>query len=127
MNPTELKMRRRVVQAFIKADPVQVTFNRGGDPNRTAAGGVTRGPATPLLPQQARIVQNRRRYDNGLVNSEAGYIPNTEYLLLGMHTLDVEVDDSFEWAGDTWKVTGIHPTRTESKLCSINYLGAPNG
>lgn len=126
MNHTELIMRRRVVLAFIKADPVEVSFVRRSTPTRTAAGGLVNVPDEPLVPQQARIIQNKRRYDNGLVNSEAGSIPDTTYLLLGMHTLDVKKDDVFWWMGNEYKVTGIHPTRTETKLCSIDFNGPAN-
>lgn len=126
MDRVELIMRRRVLGAFIDADPVQIVFTRAGVISKTAAGGTVRGNPTTLPSQRARIVQAKRRYDNGLINSEAGYIPHTEYLLLGRHTLDVEKDDEFTWRGDTWTVTGIHPTRTESFLCSIDFLGPPN-
>lgn len=127
MNRVELIMRRRAVGEFIRADPVEVIITRPGELIETAAGGSVRGASSPLAPQQFRIVQNRRRYDNGLVNSEAGAIPHTDYLLIGIHTTDVQVDDEFEWRDNFWRVTGIHPTRTESKLCSIDFLGPRNG
>jgi hypothetical protein len=126
MNPVELIMRRRVLGAFIDADPVEIVLTRAGTVSLTAGGGTVRGAPTTLSSQRARIVQAKRRYDNGLINSEAGYIPHTDYLLLGRHTLDIAKDDTFTWRGDTWTVTGIHPTRTESFLCSIDFLGPPN-
>lgn len=126
MNHTELVMRRRNVQAFIDADPVQITITRAGDKELTAAGGTVRGDPTTIPEQQARIVQAKRRYDNGLINSEAGYIPHTEYLLIANHRANVAKDDKFIWRGDTWTITGVHPTRTESFLCSIDFLGPPN-
>lgn len=127
MNRTELIMRRRVVQAFIRADPVQVSFTRPGGPVPTPAGGTVYSSSTVLPPQQARIIQNKRRYDNGLVNSEAGSIPDTSYLLLAMHTVNVMKDDTFFWNDSFYRVTGIHPTRSETKLCSIDFRGPPNG
>ena len=126
MNHVELVMRRRVVQAFINADPVMISLVRAGEVTLTPGGGTVRGNPTILPPQQARIVQAKRRYDNGLINSEAGYIPHTEYLLIGNYRLNIAKDDIFDWRGDTWNVTGIHPTRTESFLCSIDFLGPPN-
>lgn len=127
MNRVELIMRRRNVLAFIQADPVAIALVRGGTTQRTTAGGVIRGQGVTLPPQRARIVQAKRRYDNGLINSEAGHIPDTGYLLIGMHTFNVEVDDTFTWLGDHYHISGIHPTRTESKLCSIDFLGPTNG
>lgn len=121
-------MRRRNAQAFREADDISLVIIRKNDPVKTAAGGFRPAdtPTTTLPAQQARIVHNTRRYKNGLVNSEAGDIPDTDYLLLGSHTLDVEVDDEFKWLGDNYKVTGIHPWRTESKLCSIQFSGPDN-
>lgn len=133
MNHVELLMRRRNFLAFVKADPVSVQFIRKDAPEPDAAGGfkASSSPATPLQPQQARIVHNTRRYKNGLVNAEAGEIPLTDYLLLGVHTLNVEVDDQFEWddlQGNAgwYKITGIHPFRHESTLCSIEFVGPVN-
>lgn len=127
MNRTELVMRRRVFAAFVKADPVQVAFMRKPEVTKTPAGGLVRGEPIVLDPQEGRIVQAKRRYDPGLVNSEAGSIPDTQYLLLGFHTMDVAKDDEFVWRGNNYKVIGIHPTRTESTVCAIDFNGPPNG
>ena len=126
MNPIELKMRRRVVAAFIKADPVQIILVRNGVSVKSAAGGYVKSPSTTLLSQQARIIPNKRRYNNGLVNSEAGDIPHTDYLLLGVHTLDAEANDTFIWRGSYYQITGIDMARAESFLASIDILGAEN-
>lgn len=126
MNRVELIMRRRNVLAFIKADPVFIEFSRNGEPIKSAAGGWIKSPATVLPSQRARIVQNKRRYNNGIVNSEAGDIPHTDYLLLGMHTLNIKEEDEFVWLGEHYKVTGIHEARTESTLASIDLLGEEN-
>lgn len=126
MNHAELVMRRRNVQAFIDADPVKIVITRPGEAELTGTGGTIRGESTILREQKARIVQAKRRYDNGLINSEAGYIPHTDYLLIANHRMDIAKDDTFSWRGDIWSVTGVHPTRTESFLCSIDFLGEPN-
>lgn len=126
MNPIELTMRRRNVLAFIKADPFRIVLNRAADPVISEAGGRIKGEATTIAPQLVRIVQNVRRYTNGLVNSEAGYIPNTNYLIIAPYYLDVQVDDTFIYGGDHWQITGIHPTREESTLCSIDFYGPKN-
>ncbi len=126
MNAIELMMRRRNVLEFIKADPITLVLTRKAAPAKTAAGGYTRDTPEPITAQRARIVQNRRRYNPGIVNAEAGDIPHTDYLLLGMHTLDVEVNDEFKWIDENYRVTGIHKARTESTLCSIEMLGPDN-
>lgn len=127
MNRTELIMRRKNVWAFIQADPIVLVLTRNGDPVKTAAGGLVKTAPETLPPQTARIVLNKRRYNPGVVNSEAGDIPHTDYLLIGMHTLDIETEDSFEYRGEFYKVIGIHNQRTESVLASIDFLGPKNG
>lgn len=126
MNPMEMMMRRRNVAAFIKADPVFITVSRAGEPVKSPAGGWVQASSAALLPQRARIVLNKRRFNNGIVNSEAGDIPHTDYLLIGKHTLNLKEEDSFLWQGQHYKVTGIHHLRTESVLASIDILGAGN-
>lgn len=127
MNPTELLMRRRNVQAFIDADPFTLVVVRAQPPiKNTATGGYIAQPDVPLAPQKARIVQNVRRYTSGIVNSEAGDIPNSEYRLVGMHTLDLEPNDQFAWLGENYRVTGIHMARTESTFAAIELLGPDN-
>lgn len=128
MNYAELIMRRKNVREFINADPIELVITREPEPTKnTQTGGYVRGVTIPPLgPQTARVVPNRRRYNNGIVNSEAGDIPDTDYLLLGNHDLDVEVDDTFFWQGNKYKVTGIHELRTESTLCSIDLDGKVN-
>lgn len=126
MNRTEMLMRRKVVKAFIKADPVSIEISRKGEREKTEAGGWVMGDATTLLPQQARIVLNKRRFNNGIVNTEAGDIPHTDYLLIAVHTTDLVEEDEFLWQGRAYHVTGIHHLRTESVLASIDLLGKEN-
>lgn len=131
MNPVELLMRRRNVSAFIYADPIQLVVSRKTEPTKTDTGGYIPGTPEVLEPQTARIVHNTRRYKNGLVNTEPGDLPDTDYLLIGLHTLDVKVDDEFQWEDlqgieGFYKITGIHPWRKESTLCSIQFTGPKN-
>ena len=128
MRHVEMVMRRRVVAAFINADPISVSFVRQTDTLvKTPAGGLVRSTSPQTLaPQRARIVHNTRRYTDPLVNSEAGEIPDSDYLLIGLHTLDVEVDDRFTWLSNSYIIRGIHPFREESKLCLVSFDGPPN-
>ena len=133
MNSAELVMRRRNVAEFINADPVRITFSRAAEPTKSPAGGyrANSSPAAVIPPQKARIVHNTRRYKSGLVNSEAGDIPQTDYLLIGSHTLNVEENDTFQWDGidgemKNYKIMGVHPFRKESTLCAIEFDGPDN-
>lgn len=126
MNRAELVMRRRNVLAFIQADPAKIELVRAGEVSKTAAGGKVRSAGTSLAPQLGRIIPPKRRFDNGLVNSEAGSIPHSQWLLLGTHRFNGMVDDQFRWLGQNYRITAIHPTRTESFLATIDFTGPDN-
>lgn len=129
MDKIELLMRRRSVYAFIAADPVQLALSRKATPVKNpATGGYVLSTSDPsvLDPQTMRIVQNVRRYTDGLVNAEAGDIPDSEYRLIARHDADIEVNDTFVWLGEYYKVTGIHTTRTESIFAAIELDGKQN-
>lgn len=128
MNAMELAMRRKNVRAFINADKFPLIVERAAEPvkNLATGGFISNGARANLPSQVARIVQNVRRYTAGIVNSEAGDIPHTNYLLIGMHTLDLQVTDQFHWLGETYHVVGIFKARTESTLAAIDLLGEVN-
>lgn len=126
MSHAELVMRRRNVRAFIKADSISIELMRPGTPTPSPAGGLVPAAPSALAPQEGRIVLNKRRFTAGLVNSEAGEIPDTDYLLIMEYNRDVAVDDKFKYRGDNYKVTGIYGARTESFLCSIQFSGPDN-
>ena len=127
MNRAELIMRRRNVLAFIKADPVSIVLNRPSAPVKTESGGYVRtAPGVSLTAQQARIVQNKRRFNPGLVNSEAGEIPDTDYLLIATHDKDVQPNDTFEWRGENYTIVAIYGLRTESILATLSFRGPDN-
>jgi hypothetical protein len=126
MNPVELMVRRRNVAAFQKADEVTFVIRRAGERTKTAAGGWVRPAPVSLPPQQGRIVLNKRRYSPGLVNAEAGDIPQFDYLLVGSITLDVQQNDEFTANGSNYRIKGIFENRKESTLAMLEYLGPDN-
>lgn len=127
MDKTELIMRRKNVRAFIDADPVFIEVTRKTAPVKNPqTGGFKPGVDVKLLPQKARIVQNVRRYTAGLVNAEAGDIPDSEYRLIGNYTLDLEANDTFTWLGEHYTVLGIHTARQESVFAAITLRGPEN-
>lgn len=127
MNHTELVMRRRNVLAFVNADPVRIELKRPSPAVKTDAGGSVRGEPTLLTPQTARIIPSKRRYDHGLVNTEPGQLPHTDYLLIAVYTFDGQVDDWFQWRGDNYQIKGIRPLIGEdSFLAAIDFYGKNN-
>jgi hypothetical protein len=127
MNRSELIMRRVNVREFINADPISLVISRAAVPiQNTGTGGYTQGLPSDLDPQKARIVLNKRRYNPGIVNAEAGDIPHTDYLLIGKYSLDIQEEDQFFWKGEKYKIVGIHKQRIESILAAIELLGPVN-
>lgn len=126
MNKTELIMRRKNVRAFIKADAVTLELTRPNPPIKTEAGGYIASGATALPSQEMRIILNKRRFTPGIVNSEAGDIPHTDYLIVAEHSRDIKAEDTFDWLGEHYKVVGVYGARTESILAAIDLLGTKN-
>ena len=127
MDKTELIMRRKNVRAFIDADPVFIDVIRKTPPVKNPQTGWFKPGVNETLPtQKARIVQNVRRYTAGLVNAEAGDIPDSEYRLIGNYTIDLEANDTFTWLGEHYTVLGIHTARQESVFAAITLRGPEN-
>lgn len=126
MDRAELIMRRKNVAEFIKADSRSINIRRMSEPYRSPAGGTLPGKEETLSPQVVRIVQNVRRYTAGLVNAEAGDIPNGLYVLVGRYNLDLKRDDVFEVEGEEYIVLGLFGLRKESTLATLDFYGPKN-
>jgi hypothetical protein len=128
MNRIELMMRRKAARAFIMADPIRVQFKRTTR-TKTPAGGWADTELPPLPPQVVRIDPGKRRFGESNVNTEAGSIVLWPYIMLGFHTLDVQVGDNFEWTGYTgvnnhFEVKSIEEMRRdEITMCWIDFYG----
>ena len=122
MNTVELIFRRRNVRAFIKADLVKVAFVRKVKVP-TSAGGWTWQIQPPLAPQEARIVDSKRRYADVHVNTEAGEIDNWPYILLGYHDMDVQENDTFTVNGNTYQVKSVKADNQERTVCAVDFYG----
>ncbi len=130
MNRAELLMRRKQVVAFVKADPFELIVHRPQPAVKNPlTGGMIKSGDAELLPQEARIVQNVRRFTSGVEHAEAGDIPNSQYRLIATYATDLEPLDKFMWQGEWYKVMehGIHRARVESVYAAIELLGPPNG
>ena len=127
MDFAELIMRRKNVTEFIRADSVDIEISRTSKPERTASGGKKPGETKKLPKQTIRIVQNVRRFTAGLVNAEAGDIPNGVYVIIGRHNADIQRDDTFEAGGEKYIVMGISQLRkNEYTLGTLDFYGKPN-
>jgi len=122
MNPTEVLFRRRNVRAFIKADPVYVSFTRRVK-TPSPAGGWTWVDSDPVAPQEGRLVPSKRRYADMTVNTEAGQVVLWPYLLLGYHDMDIQEGDHFVLNGQAYEVKSIEPDREERTVAAVDFFG----
>jgi hypothetical protein len=113
MDQQGLLILRRNLDAFIRADPVNVVFSRS-TPVQTLAGGHTKGVPTQLASQQFRFVPFKRRLSSSINNTQDGPLSVTEYVLVGRHNVDVQKGDEFFHNSRNYKVTEIEP-RTDDR------------
>jgi hypothetical protein len=107
-NAVELRMKRQVLAAYIRADPVVVSFRRYPRVD-DGAGGWVRGPVQNIAPQTMRLVPYKRRLTNLTDHTADGDIPNVQYSLVATPNVDVERWDEFTLNGAEYKVMGIEP------------------
>lgn len=126
MDRSELIMRRKNVAEFILSDPRKIEITRREGPTKSAAGGTLPGALVTLPAQTVRVVQNVRRYTAGIVNAEAGDIPDGLYVLIGRHNVNLKKDDVFVIRGEKYRVLGLFGLREESTLATLDFDGPPN-
>lgn len=103
-----LKLLRKNMDAFIRADPVMIQLSRRVKV-KTDAGGWVQGPPQTLEPQQFRIGWFTRRLSKSVENTAEGYISVQSYILIGRYNIDLLTDDEFDYAGDHYIVTEVEP------------------
>lgn len=118
MTPAELRAHRRITRAYIQAEPFLVVLTRTTK-EETAAGGWIEKPLNPPLdPQVVRIIPFKRRMTNAKIDSQFGDIHYLDWSLLGLHDLDVQESDRFEWRGNYIEVKTVEH-RDEKTLCHL--------
>lgn len=117
----ELKVMRRVVQGFIRADEIEIIFTR---PTKVQSdsGGWTEGSPIVLDAQKFRVVPFKRRLVHQEANTQDGAIPLVPYVLVGRPDVDVQRDDEFDWNGKHCKVVGVEAmTVDDSDRVSVEF------
>lgn len=103
-----LRILRKNMDAFIRADPVEIALSRRVKV-KTDAGGWVQGPPRVLDPQQFRIGWFTRRLSKSVENTAEGYISVQSYILIGRHNVDLLPDDEFDYNGDHYFVKEVEP------------------
>lgn len=108
MDKRGLKILRRNLDAFIKADPIEVTLSR---PTKVDAGNGGWKPGIPvtLNPQQMRLVPFKRRVSDDVQNTQDGQLMLAPYILVGRYNIDVQKGDEFTHNDLSYRVHSIEP------------------
>lgn len=123
---TEQQVRDRLMDQFIKADPVSLTLHRPVF-TTTAAGGRTQTSSTTLAAQEFGIYPFKRR-----LTQEYHYNPQTygedkvefiHYILIFNRGHDIEVNDFFDPANDI-EADSPATGRLQSGLYTVTFISA---
>lgn len=101
-----LPILRKNIDAFIRADPVELVLFRQFRV-KTEANGWILGDPVPLDPQQFRVTWFTRRLSRSLVHTAQGKIPIGSYVLVGRWNADMMAGDEFEYNNDHYKIEEI--------------------
>ncbi len=117
----ELKVMRRTVGAFIRAEEIDIIFTRPTKVQGTS-GGWTEGAPQVLDAQKFRVVPFKRRLVHQESDTQDGAIPLVPYVLVGRPGVDVQRDDEFTWNGKDCKVVGVEAmTLDDSDRVSVEF------
>lgn len=109
-NAIELKMMRRSLSAFIRAEEVPIVFTRTVKTETTNGSWTENDAPLSLDPQMFRVVPFKRRLVHQEADTQDGAIPVISYVLVGRPGVDVQRDDEFELQGRHCKVVGVEAT-----------------
>jgi hypothetical protein len=109
-----LPVLRKNLDAFIRADPVSISFERQTKID-SGAGGFTKGLPTTLAPQQFRVVPFKRRLYDYTAGTAGGMIPVEQFALVGRIDVDIMRDDEFTIRGNRYRVKSIEPQTDEDR------------
>lgn len=119
-------MRKRQTKAFVDSNPIEIVIIRQGERTKTPAGGWVKSAPTTLDPQTVTLVLAKRRFNAGMVNSEAGEIQSSDWLLIAPVGADIQQDDEFVAYGDNYTVKSINHLRADEFYASVENNGPVN-
>lgn len=122
-----LPVLRKNMDAFIRADPLDIVLVRT-EKKRTVSGGYVQVAPTPLPPQQFRLVPFKRRLSNFVARTDDGEIPGEDWVLVGRINVDIQRDDTFTYNGDEYRIISIEPktddrSKTDRVVAEVQMLG----
>lgn len=113
---SELDVQRRLTRAFIATAPVEVTLIPEVK-TATGSGGYTTAPGPARAPQTFKLIEPADSGAEDPVRASTGvsrYI--SDYMLLGEHDADIDIDDTFVLDGNSYRVVELlHPNGYEAR------------
>lgn len=116
----ETRMNRKHTQAFIEADPKQVTLLRSTRTPNGSGGFVMSQPSPVLPPQQGRLIPNNRQTNERMTSDGVQVIP--DMVLLMSFDADVLRHDRFEDQDRIYEVVWLHEKRLYQTKCEVVSL-----
>jgi hypothetical protein len=110
----------------VDANPIDIVITRPGPRTKTPAGGWVKSAPTTLDPQTVTLVLAKRRFNAGVINSEAGEVQSSDWLLIAPLGADIQADDEFVAYGDNYTVKSINHVRLDEFFASVENNGRVN-
>lgn len=111
MSTLELEIQISNTEAFIAADPVDLTFQRDTYISDGAGGKRKSGAPATVLTETCRMIP-RVAYtaSRNVTQTTNGQLERPGFTLLGPPGLALQRKDYFVWKGDTWEIIAIDKT-----------------
>lgn len=123
--PHELRAKRRLMAEYIRRDHVTIVLKRSNF-IKSPAGGLIPDPDDPftlLDPQQFKFYPFIRRMTKNSMDTPDGEIVNVRYVLVGLHTADMRMGDTFEHDGGMYELVSLDPHAEDRRAANVTYHG----
>lgn len=116
----ELAIQRMNTDAFIRAWPETLVFNRSTK-IADGQGGWTVGPPQDLPPQQLAVLAQNTQLEQRLTLD--GQMVRPDYKLVGYFDANVQRGDWFSWRGNRYDVVYVYGNRDYETLVEVIFRG----
>jgi hypothetical protein len=110
-------------EAFIDENPIEIVLRRSVR-TKTSAGGWAMGAPSPLPPQRVRLVALHGYLADQRLGPE-GDITVPRFMVVGLPTVDMKRDDTFEYDGETYRINRVNTTPPWAKRGEAFEHGSP--
>lgn len=128
MSPlTETDWHRRLISAFIRAEPIEVQLQRPLA-EETLAGGTVKDHDQPLPIQVFRLTPFKRRLVNDWgLSSQGQRVKTADWVLHGDHDADVKINDHFRYRDHEYLVIWVNDHNLYRTAAGLKVRGRIGG